>query len=322
MGPPRLARHTQVRLGDVDPDFLRLVSGDDRRQAGEWTLPAVDLPDGQFYLGTLLSQASGCCGIVISGVINRQVQINGKAALRVLGPGAVIPLFDVPSSTVIAASDWHAAGKVKLAIVGTQFVRACARWPQLQLNFIARFAEQNEQLATQLALCQLPRVEDRVLAMLWLLAESWGKVTPAGTVLPLHFTHEALGAMVGARRPTVTLALGVLGESGAVIQRDDGWLLLQPPPQRRGESTEVESPRLVDLAPTAWAADRLTVDRVREQRRELLEFIARLREEHHRSVTQLHERFRRTESVRNRAYEIRERVRAERRRANRRPATG
>ena len=78
-------------------------------------------------------------------------------------------------------------------------------------------ADGAQRLAVQLAICQLPRVQDRVLAMLWLLAESWERVTSSGTTLSLSLTHQAL---VGARRPTVTLALGELAERGAVVQQD------------------------------------------------------------------------------------------------------
>ena len=86
-------------------------------------------------------------------------------------------------------------------------------------------------LTGQLVICQLPRVDQRVLAIMWLLAESWGQVTPGGVRLPLALTHETLGAMVGARRPTVTLALRKLSQQGAIIHQESGWLLLEPPPE-------------------------------------------------------------------------------------------
>jgi hypothetical protein len=198
-----------------------------------------------------------------------------------------------------------------MALIGQQFLRASARWPKLYSNLIGRFADQNEQLATQLALCQLPRVEDRLLGMLWLLAESWGKVTSAGTLLPLHFTHEALGAMVGARRPTVTLALGELADSGAVVQRDGGWLLLQPPKQHGGETRGVEGPRLLDLEPTVWAESD-SYELVRDQRLELVAHVSKLREQHRRSIGELRERVSRAQAIRIRSLEIRQRLRAER----------
>jgi CRP/FNR family transcriptional regulator, cyclic AMP receptor protein len=266
----------QVRLREVDPDFLRFVPESERERAAQLRLPAVDLPDGLFDPASLFSTANASCVLVVQGMVNREIQIHDQLALRVLGPGAVIPTLEAPSPDTVAKSRWNAAGGVRLAILGSQFARAGARWPELQRNLLARFAEQNEEMAAQLALCQLPRVKDRLLAMLWLLAESWGKVTSAGTILPLHFTHDALGAMVGARRPTVTLALGELAEIGAVVRRADGWLLLESPPARQGEPSAVEPPRLLGLAPTAWARqdgadDEATAARLLQDRNELVD---------------------------------------------------
>jgi hypothetical protein len=78
-------------------------------------------------------------------------------------------------------------------------------------------------------ICQLPRVDERLLALMWLLAESWGQVTPAGTLLPIALTHAALGGLIGARRPTVTLALGNLTAAGVIRRQPRGWLLLGSP---------------------------------------------------------------------------------------------
>jgi hypothetical protein len=200
----------------------------------------------------------------------------------------------------------------RLAVLGDDFLHAARRWPQLYTDLLARIDEQTEQLVTQLILCQLPRVEDRLLAMLWLLSESWGKVTSAGTLLPLHFTHEALGAMVGARRSTVTLALGKLTETGAIVERESGWLLLEPPPQEHEELAPTEPPRLLDLSPTRWAATDDVTATLRNEREELFALISRMRAEHRRSLEQLRERFNRSELIRNRAIEIRSRLNRER----------
>lgn len=310
---PTSARKAQVRLGDVDPDSLRFIPDDERQQAAEVALPAVDLTPGAFAPSAVLAGAAGSCGVVLAGMVSRQIHLGDHVALRLLGPGAVIPGEDDISPDLIASSEWIAATPVRLAVLGAQFFRACVRWPHLQRNLISHFAEQNEQLAAQLALCQLPRVEDRLLAMLWLLAESWGKVTSSGTVVPVQLTHEALGAMVGARRPTVTLALGQLAESGAVVQRPDGWLLLEPPVQPGGEAPRIEPPQLVDLEPTVWSGDGGSPTDAEQRRRDLLALTARLREEHRQSVSEQQERLARIEAARARAYEIRDRLRQERR---------
>ena len=65
-----------------------------------------------------------------------------------------------------------------------------------------RAVESSERLATQLAISHLPRVDERVMAVMWLLAEVWGHVTPSGIRLRLALTHDALGELVGAQRST------------------------------------------------------------------------------------------------------------------------
>lgn len=314
MAPPG----ARVRLRELDPDFLRFVDEDERDRAGDLVLPGIDLEEGPFDPYALLSEQDAYCGVVISGMVNRRMNLNDHVALRVLGPRAIISAVETPASDLITSSEWAAMGTVKLAVVGAQFMRAASRWPELQRNLLLGFADQNEQLATQLALCQLPRVEDRLLGILWLLAESWGRVTSAGTVLPLHFTHEALGAMVGARRPTVTLALGELADRGAVIQREGGWLLIEPPPREQREHKAFEGGRILDEEPTVWVEPRL-VDRVKErrssvqeERSQLFNVVARLREEHRRSVIELRESIRRAEIVRDQSIQLRARMRKER----------
>jgi hypothetical protein len=101
-------------------------------------------------------------------------------------------------------------------------------WPALSSRLIARAARQAARAAEQRAISQLPRVELRIRALLWHLAERWGRMGPTGVLLPLELTHGALGHLVGARRPTVTLALGDLARDGAVIRREDGAWLLHP----------------------------------------------------------------------------------------------
>jgi hypothetical protein len=85
-------------------------------------------------------------------------------------------------------------------------------------------------LATHQAIVQAPRVERRLELALWQLAERWGRVVPGGVLLPIALTHATLGRLVGASRPTITLALQSLLREEAVQRRQDGsWLLTGTP---------------------------------------------------------------------------------------------
>jgi CRP-like cAMP-binding protein len=113
------------------------------------------------------------------------------------------------------------------------FAARAARWPAISAALLARAAARGDELAEHLAIHRLPRIQDRVLAVLWHFADRWGRVTVEGIVLPLPLSHSALASVVGTGRPSVTTALSTLRREGLVRRRRDGaWLLLARPPER------------------------------------------------------------------------------------------
>ncbi|HYB26161.1 MAG TPA: helix-turn-helix domain-containing protein [Solirubrobacteraceae bacterium] len=165
----------------------------------------------------------------------------------------------------------------RLVLLGDELLVAARRWPSIVSCLHTRMFEDSEDLVRQLAICQLPRVEDRIMAMMWLLAESWGRVTPAGIKLPLSLTHEVLGGLIGARRPTVTIALSKLAERGSLHRRGDEWLILEAP--ATPVSTEPKAPQLLLTAPAGsrWAAPD-PVEQGPEGLRSLIRHVADARE--------------------------------------------
>jgi hypothetical protein len=55
-------------------------------------------------------------------------------------------------------------------------------------------------------------------------------VTLDGVVVPVRLTHEMIGRLVGAHRPSVTTALTQLTRTGRIRRLPHGWLLLGDPP--------------------------------------------------------------------------------------------
>ena len=163
-------------------------------------------------------------------------------------------------------------------------------------------------------ICQLPRVDQRVLALMWLLAESWGRVTPSGTTLPLSLTHDALGALIGARRPTVTLAMRELTERGAVIRQDQGYLLLEAPPHSSGRPDRVRDPAVIGTGASSWAevsdprapaAEAVEGDSS-GQYVAIQETVGMLREQHARNAVRFQETLERVRRTRQRCRDSRE----------------
>jgi CRP-like cAMP-binding protein len=119
-----------------------------------------------------------------------------------------------------------------------------AQWPEIFAALMDRAARRAERLVVTQAIAHLTRVDDRLLALLWLLAERWGRVVPGGVLVSLRLPHRTLAGMVGARRPSVTTALGQLMARGAIERRSDGaWILRgNPPSEERIETAAAAVP--------------------------------------------------------------------------------
>jgi hypothetical protein len=89
----------------------------------------------------------------------------------------------------------------RVAVLDRSFMLRCSRWPEVTAALFARLSERALRLATHQAISQLTRVDRRLLALFWHLAERWGKMSRDGVVVPLALTHRILGQLVGARRP-------------------------------------------------------------------------------------------------------------------------
>ena len=250
---PAIVAPAAIRLFEAEPDLARFLPAEDRSLALTVTVPLVHLDSGPTDIRSVLRTARAFSAIVVDGMLLQSLRVRDQTGLRLLGPGDLISLTGGPSSTLILRDALQACVPTHLAMLGREFALVTRRWPWMAAGLSARAAEQVQQLLTQLIICQLPRVDDRVLAMMWLLAESWGKVTPSGTLLPLQLTHSALGGLIGARRPTVTLALGELTERGAVRRQPDGWLLVKAPEVRPPVASDaIGELRPLDVAPALW----------------------------------------------------------------------
>ena len=114
--------------------------------------------------------------------------------------------------------------------------RCSARWPEIGAILLDRVDERAHRLAVTQAIAQLTGIERRLHALLWHLA---GALRPrhAATASWCRWRCRTGGSAssIGARRPTVSTALGALAREGRLRRRaDGGWLLTGAPPQRFG----------------------------------------------------------------------------------------
>jgi CRP/FNR family transcriptional regulator, cyclic AMP receptor protein len=222
-------------LLDLDPelgDLLQPASANDAR--AELLVKVARLAKGPTLHGLDgTSRSRGHLGLLmIDGLVGRELLTEDMAGLELLGPGDLLRPWQSPSDERLLAADvrWDVLTPTRVAVLDRQAAVRLARYPEVYAVLIERLTDRAQRLAVTQTICQLNRVDQRVLAMLWHLAGRWGRVTADGTLLPLAISHRMLSQLVGARRPTVSTACGELTRQGELVRERDGtWLLTGEP---------------------------------------------------------------------------------------------
>ena len=167
--------------------------------------------------------------LVLDGLLARSVHVAGQRRSELVGPGDVIRPWDSGDEEIArlrADIAWTVLEPARLGDLDTTFARAVCRAPEVLSVLLLRTIRRSQRMALQLAIGDLRRVDERLLAMFAHLGDRWGRVTPDGIHVPLRLTHELIGQLIGAQRPTVTTALGDLRRDGRLVKRSDRtWLL-------------------------------------------------------------------------------------------------
>jgi CRP/FNR family transcriptional regulator, cyclic AMP receptor protein len=244
-------RGSDVRISvpEADPDILR---GLDEASANEARAVAVaDLIS--FEPGPWepsIDAARALYGLfVVDGLLSRGVVIEGRRAAELLGPGDVLRPFtsEALEQSVRFTIEWEVLQPTSFAVLDREFADAVTPWPQIAGALMDRMVGRAHALAFHLAVSHLKLVETRLVAVLWHYADRWGRVTPEGRVLPVRLTHALLARVVGARRPSVSTALGRLQDRGLIERLPNGhWLLLGEPPSELHELGDLTLPLAAD----------------------------------------------------------------------------
>ena len=234
--PPRSAMPETRRapLLELDADLGRLLPPDRRDEATRGLVVSVhELSGGRHDLVRLTPCSPGHLGLLLlDGVVAREVVLGDTVSTELLGAGDVVRPWTIeePVGLLESAVAWSALSDVRLAVLGRRLAVHLCSYPELYAALIDRLSQRSARLATSQAISQMTRVDRRLVALFWHLAERWGRMTPAGVHVPLRISHRLLGQLVGARRPTISAAVSQLGESGELVRRPDGtWLVLGEP---------------------------------------------------------------------------------------------
>ena len=224
-----------IRVLDADPDLAAGLPPDRFEQARQTLVARTQrLPRGGWRPPDEAQlQVDGIGMLIIEGVVVRRLSLGHRSCAELLGPGDLLrPMQDNDGEAVAPFSvSWRVIEPALVALLDARFCARLVRFPDLIGPLVGRAMDRSRTLARLLAVAQLPRVDTRLTVAMWHLSERWGTVRPDGRRLPAFLSHELLGWLVGARRPSVTTALGELTQRGAVRRESDGtWLLLGPPP--------------------------------------------------------------------------------------------
>jgi CRP-like cAMP-binding protein len=224
-----MSQRPAIALLKADPELGEAIPAADRPtaervltvatqliEAGPWD-PTADVGAEPPAIGLL----------IVRGVITRDLVFAGRTTTELLGTGDIIrPWVDDSQFDALPfEATWQAHTPAQVALLDARIAMACGRWPAMATAVSTRFVRRARSLAFQRAIAQIPRVDERLLVLLWSLAERWGRVGPDGVRLPLALPHRTLATLVGARRPSVTTALSGLARDGLVERVPDGWLL-------------------------------------------------------------------------------------------------
>lgn len=215
-------------LLSLDPDLgIGLTAAERLRAAREALVPFVDLERGPW-------RPSGYAGIpgrpyallIVEGLLVCDLILGDVVTSELLGPSDLIETTASAHDLLPVVTRWTVSDPARLAVLDLRTRMFMHRWPAIGTALLERTVRQAARNSVHRAINQLPRVEDRLLAIFGYMAERWGRVGGGGIVIPLALTHESLGRLIGARRPTVSLALRDLAADGALGRRADGsWVL-------------------------------------------------------------------------------------------------
>ena len=239
-------------LLDLDADLAEELDPDVRRAARAAALAAtITAEPGSLPMTRWLTAATAGLGVLITeGVITADVEVGGRTAAELLGAGDLIQApVCVHDELLSCRVQWRTLLPARFALLDQSFVKRVRFWPQITQALLRRAGSRTYDLNVQRAIAIQPRLEVRLALLLWHLGARWGRVEPGGIRLSLPLTHQLLGRLVGAERPSVSHALARLARSGAVTGHGDEWHLHGDVEERLGEmAIELPGPGTVELA--------------------------------------------------------------------------
>jgi CRP/FNR family transcriptional regulator, cyclic AMP receptor protein len=220
-----------VSLFELDPElFDGLESAEAERAAALALAPVAILRPGVGEpWASVESSATEFGVLVLSGLLTRDTSLLGRTSMDLVGAGDILRPWDDASESpsVPTRVRWNVHRTARLALLDRGFAERMAPWPSVTATLLSRALRRARWLERHMAILENPRVDARLLLLFWQLADRWGRVGPTGVTVPLRLTHNMLGRLVRAQRPTVTASLRELSDRGLLVRELAGSWVLQ-----------------------------------------------------------------------------------------------
>jgi len=191
------------------------------------TVRLLDAEIGACELGTWFEAVDAGPGLlIIDGLLAVETCVAGRTVTELLGSTDLLEPPEYNDDDMIGCcSSWRALVPTRLAMLDSDFVDRVRSWPQIAHSLYRRGKRRPAELGRLRAIACQPKLEVRLVLLLWHLAARWGRVEPAGIRLTLPLTHRLLGQMVAAERPSISHALARLSHAGIVTGTAGDWHL-------------------------------------------------------------------------------------------------
>jgi CRP/FNR family transcriptional regulator, cyclic AMP receptor protein len=237
---PAMASHL-VPVLVQDPDLGVGLDGDRLRRAERELIASTFVAfEGPWEPSEAGESVRGGIGLLLlEGLIVRRVGSTGRYGAELLGPGDLLRPWqsDGEDVTLPFRTSFRVIDQALVAMLDLRFGARAAAYPEVNSALVGRAMQRSRTLVVNMAIAHYPRIDRRLLMLMWHLADRWGRVTPDGIRIPLRLTHQLLADLVASRRPSVTTALTQLASEGHISRVGDAWLLHGEPPS---ELYEVE----------------------------------------------------------------------------------
>jgi CRP/FNR family transcriptional regulator, cyclic AMP receptor protein len=173
---------------------------------------------------TVVGQGPGL--LIVDGLLAVDTRVADRTTTELLGAGDLLQPPGCRDDDLIEHETvWRALDPTRLALLDGAFAERVRSWPQLSRALFRRAERRSDDLDVMRAISSQPRLEVRLVLLLWHLAARWGRVEPNGFRLRLPLTHRLLGQLVAAERPSISHALRRLDQAEIVTGAAGDWHL-------------------------------------------------------------------------------------------------